>query len=105
LVIIGGVYLLYQITKKLKIMTAKIKIINSGTWIKIQIVSVTEGFSQTLVNGKWVNKTSEPQIFEDELLTIGKCFSDSEEASKFINTKFFKSLFKAIEKHQSLFYK
>jgi hypothetical protein len=94
LVIIGGVYLLYQITKKLKIMTAK-----------IQIVSVTEGFSQTLVNGKWVNKTSEPQIFEDELLTIGKCFSDSEEASKFINTKFFKSLFKAIEKHQSLFYK
>jgi hypothetical protein len=80
-------------------MKIEVKIINTGSWVKIQIVSVTEGFSQTLKNGKWVNSTSEPQRFEDEILTLGKYFSSNESAEKFMSTKSFKSLFKNLEKN------
>jgi hypothetical protein len=80
-------------------MKVEAKIISTGSWMKIQIVSVTEAFSQTLKDGKWVNTTSEPQRFEDEVLTLGKYFSGNEEAEKFMNTKSFKSLFKNLEKN------
>ena len=80
-------------------MKVEAKIISTGSWIKIQIVSVTEGFSQTLKDGKWVNTTTEPQRFEDELLTLGKHFLNNAEAEKFMNTKSFKSLFKNLEKN------
>jgi hypothetical protein len=80
-------------------MTIEAKIINTNSWLKIKIVSITEGFSQTLKDGKWVNTTSTPQRFEDEILTLGKYFSNELEAEKFMNTKSFKSLFKNIEKN------
>ena len=80
-------------------MKLQAKIISTGTWMKIQVVSVTEGFSQTLLNGKWVNTTTEPQTFEDEVLTLGKCFEDRKSAEIFINTKAFKSMFKNLEKN------
>jgi len=75
------------------------KIISTGTWIKIQIVSVTEGYSQTLKDGKWVNTTLEPQIFEEEVLTFGRCFSNETEATKFMSTKSFNRLFTSIQKN------
>ncbi len=80
-------------------MKLEAKIISTGSWMKIQVVSVTEGFSQTLKDGKWVNTTSKPQRFEDEILTLGKYFSDNAEAEKFMDTKSFKSLFKNLEKN------
>lgn len=80
-------------------MKIEAKIISTGSWKKIQVVFVTEGFSQTLKDGKWVNTTSEPQRFEDEVLTLGKYFTDNVEAEKFMNTKTFKSLFKNLEKN------
>ena len=80
-------------------MTIEAKIINTGTWDKIQIVSVQYGYSQRIENNQWVNTTIEPQRFEDEILTLGKYFSDNAEALKFMDTKFFKSLLKNIEKN------
>jgi hypothetical protein len=80
-------------------MTIETKIINTGSWIKIQVVSVTYGFTQQIENGQWVNTTKNPQRFEDEILTLGKYFADNLEAEKFMNTKSFKSLFKNIEKN------
>lgn len=80
-------------------MKIETKIINTGSWMKIQIVSVTEGFKQTLKDGKWVNTTLEPERFEEEVLTLGKYFLDYSEAFNFLNTKSFKSLFKNIEKN------
>jgi len=80
-------------------MKIEAKIINTGTWDKIQIVSVQYGYSQRIVNNQWVNTTVEPQRFEDEILTLGKYFSDNAEALKFMETKFFKSLLKNIEKN------
>lgn len=75
-------------------MNIQSKIVTVGSWVKVQIVSVTEGFAQTLKDGKWVNTTSEPQRFEDEILTLGKHFSNSEEAEQFTKSKFFKSILK-----------
>ena len=80
-------------------MKIEAKIINTGTWMKIQIVSVSYGFSQMLKDGEWVNTTAEPQRFEDEVLTLGKYFSSAKEAEDFMKTKSFKSLFKNIEKN------
>lgn len=80
-------------------MTIETKIINTGYCIKIQVVSVSYGFSQRIENNKWVNTTETPQRFEDEILTLGKYFADNLEAEKFIKTKSFKSLFKNIEKN------
>lgn len=80
-------------------MNIEAKIITVGSWEKIQIVSVTEGFSQILKNGQWVNTTTEPQKFEDEILTLGTHFNDIAAAEKFMNTKHFKSLFKNIQKN------
>jgi hypothetical protein len=80
-------------------MTLEAKIIRQGHWPKIQIVSVAYGFNQRLQDGKWVNTTSEPQRIESEILTFGKCFSNDEEAEKFMNTKHFKSLFKNLQKN------
>jgi len=79
-------------------MKIEAKIINAGFWMKIQIVSVTEGFSQILKDGKWVNQTVEPERFEDEILTFGKCFANTVEIEKFMNTKSFKSLLKNLQK-------
>jgi hypothetical protein len=75
------------------------KIINTFPCVKITIVSVEYGFSQILKDGKWVNTTSEPERFEDEILTLGKYFINSEDAEKFMNTKAFKSLFKSVQKN------
>jgi hypothetical protein len=75
------------------------KIINTFPCVKITIVSVQYGFSQILKDGKWVNTTSEPERFEDEILTLGKYFINSEDAEKFMNTKAFKALFKSLQKN------
>ena len=72
---------------------------NVGHWIKIQIVSVTYGFSQILKDGKWVNATTTPERFEDEILTLGKIFETDADANEFMKTKHFKSLLKNIEKN------
>lgn len=77
--------------------TIEFKVINTGTWYKIQIVSVSYGFSQTLKNGEWVNTTIEPQRQETEILTLGKYFNTNLDAEKFFTTKQFKSLFKNIK--------
>ena len=77
--------------------TIESKIINKGSWNVIQIISVTFGYSQILVDGKWVNTSSVPQRFEDEILTFGKYFNNESDAEKFMNTKQFKSLFKSIK--------
>ena len=75
------------------------KIIKTAYSTKITIVSVEYGFSQVLKDGKWVNTTSEPKRLEDEILTLGKYFSDEAGAEKFMNTKAFKSLFKNLQKN------
>jgi hypothetical protein len=80
-------------------MTIESKIIKTAYSTKITIVSVEYGFSQVLKDGKWVNTTSEPERFEDEILTLGKYFINSEDAEKFMNTKAFKSLFKSLQKN------
>lgn len=74
-------------------------IINTGVWCKIQIVIVNYGFSQILKDGKFVNTTIEPERYETEVLTIGKCFSDVNDAQDFMKTKQFKSLLKNIQKN------
>jgi hypothetical protein len=79
--------------------TIETKTINVGYWLKIQVVSVNYGFSQILKDGKWVNVTSKPERFEEEILTFGKCFENHEDAEKFMKTKQFKSLLKNIEKN------
>jgi len=75
------------------------KIINTFPCVKITIISVEYGFSQMLKDGKWVNTTSEPKRLEDEILTLGKYFMNSEDAEKFMNTKAFKALFKSVQKN------
>jgi hypothetical protein len=75
------------------------KIINTGAFMKITIVSVESGFSQMLKNGQWVNTTTEPEKFESELLTFGKSFFDETECEKFMATKIFKSVFQGIKKN------
>jgi hypothetical protein len=80
-------------------MTIEAKIINKGYSLQIQIISVTYGYAQKLENNKWVNTTVEPQRFEDEVLTLGKYFLDDIEAESFMQKKFFKSLFKNIQKN------
>ena len=72
---------------------------NRGVWIEIQIVSVYYGFSQILKDGKWVNRTSNPERFEDAILTFAKCFESDAEANEFMKTKKFKSILKNIEKN------
>ena len=79
-------------------MTIEYKIINTNVWPKVSIVSVEYGFSRTLVNGEWVNRTQQPERFETEILTFGKSFYNVEEAEKFVNSKKFKAIFKAVEK-------
>jgi hypothetical protein len=80
-------------------MTIESKIINSGYCLQIQIISVTFGYSQTIQNNQWVNTTVDPQRFEDVILTLGQYFSDTTEAQSFMQKKFFKSLFKNIQKN------
>ena len=80
-------------------MQIEAKLISTGTWIQIQIVSVTYGYSQKIENNQWVNTTVDPQRFEDEVLTLGNYFSDNTEAKSFMQKKFFKSLFKNIQKN------
>ena len=76
--------------------TIETKIINTGTWYKIQIVFVSYGFSQILKDGKWVNTSIKPEKQESEILTLGKYFNTITDAEKFITTKQFKSLLKNI---------
>lgn len=78
--------------------TIEANIIKPGSWCQITIVSVIYGFSQRLMDGKWVNTTAEPQRHETVILTIGKFFEDSIEAEKFMGTKFFKSLLNTVKK-------
>lgn len=78
------------------------KIINTGTWLQVSIVKISFGFSQILKSGQWVNKTVEPERFEDEILTFGKCFTSETECEKFMSTKPFKSVLKGIEKNWKL---
>lgn len=80
-------------------MKIEAKIINKGYSLQIQIISVTYGYKQNLENNKWVNITVEPQRFEDVILTLGNYFSDTTEAESFMQKKFFKSLFKNIQKN------
>lgn len=80
-------------------MKIEAKITQKSYWIQVAIVSVTEGFSQRLEGGKWVNTTTEPQRFEEEILRLGKCFSDDLEAEKFMKTKAFKSILKSVQKN------
>jgi hypothetical protein len=75
-------------------MTIEAKIINSDYWFKIQIISVSYGFSQQLMDGKWVNTTEEPERHETEILTLGKYFEGEKEAQEFMDKKCFKSLIK-----------
>lgn len=74
-------------------------ITNNGTWYKVSIISVEYGFSQMLKDGKWVNTTSEPQRFEEEILVFGKTFSSKETAEEFTKGKPFKSIFKNLQKN------
>ena len=92
--------MVYRSTTTNNMKNIQVKTISSGTWIQIQIVSITEGYSQILnLDGKWVNATSEPQIFEDEILTFGEYFSDDASAEEFMETKVFKSFLKIIKKN------
>ena len=79
--------------------TIETKTINVGFWVKIQALSVTYGFSQILKDGKWVNSTTTPERFEEEILTFGKSFENHTEAEKFMKTKQFKSILKSVEKN------
>lgn len=80
-------------------MQIEAKLISKGTWMQIQIVSVTYGYSQKIENNQWVNTTVDKQRFEDEVLTLGNYFSSNTEAESFMQKKFFKSLFKNIQKN------
>ena len=79
--------------------TIETKIINTGSWMKVSIVSVENGFSQVLKNGQWVNKTVEPERFETEILTFGQCFGSETECEKFMSAKLFKSALATIKKN------
>ena len=74
------------------------KTIKTGSWVKISIVSFSEGFSQILKDGKWVNRSEKPETFEDEILTLGKYFEDRQAAEKYMETKGFKALLKLVQK-------
>jgi hypothetical protein len=78
--------------------TIEAKTVKTTSYIKVQIVSVQYGFSQTLQDGQWVNTTSEPQRFETEILTLGKYFESSSDTEKFMQTKAFKNLLKQVQK-------
>jgi hypothetical protein len=80
-------------------MTIEAKIKTIGSYQKIVVVCLEKGFSQILIDGKFVNRTIEPEIFETEILTIEKCFEFVEDAEKFMKQKFFKSLFNNIQKN------
>lgn len=87
-------------------MTTEVKIVNVGSWTKVQIVKVEFGFERFLQNGKWVNITAEPQKFETELLTIEHCFFDYTAAEKYVATnKAFKALLKLVTKNLLTFTK
>jgi hypothetical protein len=79
-------------------MTLEPKII-CKTWYQVTIIDVTYGFAQRLINGKWTNTTEKPTRWEDEVVCFSKFFNTYEDAEKFINTKAFKSVFKALEKN------
>jgi hypothetical protein len=79
-------------------MTTTVKIIRTGSWYKLSIVSVTEGHSQILKDGKWVNASSTIETFEDEILTLGKYFDTAVDAEKYAETKGFKQLLKLVQK-------
>ena len=79
--------------------TIETKIITEGNWTRVQIISVTYGYSQHLKNGEWVNCTATPERCEDIILTLGKYFFDYNDAEKYTTTKQFKALLKTIQKN------
>ena len=79
-------------------MTVVAKITNGGSWVRVSIVSETQGHSQILEGGKWVNRTVEPETFEEEILTFGKHFESETAANKFVASKAFKVIFKGVQK-------
>ena len=79
-------------------MTIEAKVARGVAWWSVAIIGVTEGYTQTLENGKWVNTTSQPQRFEEEIVTFGRCFESEATAQKFLQTKPFKAILKGIEK-------
>ena len=82
-------------------MTTEVKIVNVGSWVKVQIINVDFVFSKILKDGKWVNMTHEPERFETELLTIEKHFFDFAAAEKYVATnKTFKALLKMLQTKQ-----
>mgnify|MGYP003440677214 CR=1 FL=1 len=69
---------------------------NVGTWTKIQILMTSEGWSKIMKNGEWVNFKFEKS--EKVIVELGKYFQDNAAAEKFMQTKSFKRLLKAVEK-------
>jgi len=95
----GVLYLCFIKQSKPRHMTIEAKTINTGTWVKITVVSVVYGFSQVLHGDKWINTTDEPQRFESEILTLGEYFTDYEAANVFMKTKAFKAILKTLQKN------
>lgn len=89
-------------TKTKKDMNIDVALINAGSWTKISIIDVQFGYSRMRKDGEWVNTTINPQRFESEILTLGKCFYNNEEAEKFMKTKPFKSLLNNLKKNWEL---
>lgn len=79
--------------------TVEFKIESSLYYKEIKISSITPGWSQVLKDGKWVNHTYDN--YEETILTIGKVFNTDEEIATFTKTKFFKNLFKLVQKEYS----
>jgi len=75
-------------------MTIEAKVYQTNYCFKIEIVSVTIGFSKYLVDGEWVNITKDPERFEEVVLSLNKCFNSIADAEKFMKTRAFKALLK-----------
>lgn len=73
------------------------EIINKGSWISVQIFETETAVSQTLKNGVWVNM--EPREFKTVVLIFDKCFCTEEDAEKFMSSKLFKGVLKAVKKN------
>lgn len=75
----------------------KAEIINKGNWLSVQIFETEIAVCQTLKNGVWVNM--EPKEFKTVVLIFDKCFSTEEDAEKFMSSKLFKGVLKAVKKN------
>lgn len=75
----------------------KAEIINKGSWLAVQIFETETAVCQTLKNGVWVNM--DPKEFKTVVLIFDKCFCTEEDAGKFMTSKLFKGVFKAVQKN------